>query len=1031
MDANSVSLQHESMVMVSSYNPSMSGLERAPLISNNRDAHAFVRLCAAFKFDRVCLSPSFDQIVSCLKSGHFGRGFKCFYCKVIATTASSLYKHLRNSCTKFPDSLPRSLLVQLSIALNSQLWCQNSFLMILSRCPSSKTLAWMDKDGFIFKNTEEEFSNIFPETNQRKAMYRNIIRRSAKKDHINFLNQLSQYFLANKGIRLNCNNGCFLCMVHLEPPSDDSRQKAFDHMKLNAVRLAKPPELDQGITQKIKGLIFIVILDFVSKKSINIGPIQDLQKITGKVNGLKGNDEKYLDSADEGLCFSESGSESSESEPESQSTPRVDNMNDSGERNIRVDYSQGENAFVAHSQNLIQTKGFLFPNMTADIRHYFETIPLVKNVIGYFEESRKLDVDPDDLLRGEIAPVYHRCVTTLLQFLFATVTLDRPKSTLRKINLGDLLSEHHNINTFLKCTYSSTLQLATIYNKNNDIISIIEVLDKFVDSIASEKLKRVSKFLQRYEHCKKVRRLGEADIKLRKSKFCLKALGKFLTEQELRELGHHCLRKANECRNSIEAGEKSSQNAYSYQIWFILSLCTLGPCYRSHEFYKMLDSNVKYQDGIRIYIALTKNTVKKGKGSRMYFDPFWYRHFVFFRTVVRPILNSLDSSYLFLSTDGSPIKKATFSKDIVKHIKTLRSSFNGGMRSLRFLQSAHIMERYRAGIISRENMDEHCKVFDRSFEVWEKCYSFTDTLLDRQGKSNIFRELLGEIPYDLKTENIIYLGSTLMIPHCAQQLVAKIIDDHELRLLTRNQNQLNVPTQPCDTRIPLSKIPALSEETFILNEEQITSLLSNPKSNFWFRVDPSKELYRWAPKMFLSDTNMDSICQLLNRACLRRGSKMLFISTYRVSLIELAQKWTHSLEPYRLPFLDASYTFCFIIHQRDHWQLLTVQPSVDRIYSYCSLGGAVNHDSVQSSLDILRGILRIPVNNSLITDYHRSPRQANGYDCGVFVLMRCIYIATGMRVKFVQGQAETARNILRELEETENDPLMKIGLFNE
>jgi hypothetical protein len=163
----------------------------------------------------------------------------------------------------------------------------------------------------------------------------------------------------------------------------------------------------------------------------------------------------------------------------------------------------------------------------------------------------------------------------------------------------------------------------------------------------------------------------------------------------------------------------------------LLAATTLGVCYRSHEYHRMIASETKQTklpDGRQVFVSsitYNKNTSRKGTGMVLWFpsqlSPFMVQLININSHFARPNVTSL-----WINEKGTPVAEGRLTSVIKKAFKAQDSNSDMNMEKLRFIKSAYIWEKYQSGIITEDKMLNLCKLYDRNIETWEKSYTFTN-----------------------------------------------------------------------------------------------------------------------------------------------------------------------------------------------------------------------------------------------------------------------------------------------------------------
>lgn len=371
-----------------------------------------------------------------------------------------------------------------------------------------------------------------------------------------------------------------------------------------------------------------------------------------------------------------------------------------------------------------------------------------KNLKGVLD----LEKDLTKFNCGNKANGHSSAILSTLYQIIRVIFDDQPTvKMLKQVNLGKLLTFSGNFDRVLDFFTHASLPARTIARKISHIKVILEYLihNSHNPEVRDQAL-RYSDKLGSYNYTNRPVREANAFKKDQKMKEELIKSGSFLTAREMTDLGNSALSDTLEFLNQLEGDEVINYPLYmEMQTAFIVALMLKGPCYRGEEYRMMTLTSLlrKGDSSWRCFVLNNKNRTRKERGAFLYFDrrfDFALSKYLAIRFRFQEEFQNLKHNCVFVNScqsswsTWSPLTAQQLTHKIRSYCHSKFPHFgNGTPMQLRFLQSAHIWSKYKQGEITTEQMKKLCVLFDRSLETWERDYTFTDDVIDRNpGEEN-------------------------------------------------------------------------------------------------------------------------------------------------------------------------------------------------------------------------------------------------------------------------------------------------------
>jgi hypothetical protein len=163
--------------------------------------------------------------------------------------------------------------------------------------------------------------------------------------------------------------------------------------------------------------------------------------------------------------------------------------------------------------------------------------------------------------------------------------------------------------------------------------------------------------------------------------------------------------------------------------------------------------------------------------------------------------------------------------------------------------------------------------------------------------------------------------------------------------------------------------------------------------NFWAKDLSMSDLLYWEDGQWISDENIRSICEPLQRNISKLGIRDWIITTHHTSLFlsnqtnfstskidRIRKKLSLEINPNRI------FGIIFLNH---HWQLIEIDVTRETVLFYCSLGWKPEMESFKMVYRFGMFANIDALNYSVVIG--QCPKQPNGYDCGIMVLINLLY----------------------------------------
>ena len=353
------------------------------------------------------------------------------------------------------------------------------------------------------------------------------------------------------------------------------------------------------------------------------------------------------------------------------------------------------------------------------LRNFEHLQELINDMKGYLEYGRQTT-------SGAITILYQ-----ILRFLTGDMTQLR-----KRLNVFAIITDHAMVIEFMEEVVKTFNHAGTIATKFGHLKTVYHYITMNPQSSFGQKQRanEIIKRLESYSNSRKLRNLGVAETKSRKTIDNLRENGHFASPTLIQRVGNRALRKLFAWME-FDLSQFSNEDIIDFQRQILIAHTCRAICYRSHEYQRMTCDGttlVSLDDVGMIYqsvITYNKNTSKKGSQMVLWF-PEWFTEAIEFFIELRETIAEPDCETLWINIRGEEIDSNFMTNSIKAAFKELDDSVNMNMEKLRFLRSAYIWAKYSKGKISEPDMEVMCRLYDRSLETWEKSYTFT-SYIDR------------------------------------------------------------------------------------------------------------------------------------------------------------------------------------------------------------------------------------------------------------------------------------------------------------
>lgn len=615
-------------------------------------------------------------------------------------------------------------------------------------------------------------------------------------------------------------------------------------------------------------------------------------------------------------------------------------------------------------------------------------------------------------------------ISTLFQAVRISIGDDR--RLLPKLQFASHMTRQIVFDGILNIFTDKSLNPSTIANKVQYLKRIYQYICTLnQDRSVLENAKRFVQKLSSYELSKRPAREANATKRDGKTKLSLIEKGEYISSKELTDLGALAL---GDCMHTLDSLKASKlflyPTFYKLQTALLVCLMTKGACYRSEEYrFMVLNTTERLQDGSwKSYVENNKNRNRKERGALLFFD----RKFDFLLTGFMAIRMSIANhcNFVFISKKNAQLK-ATDLASIVRgycHEKFPHYT-KGTPMSLRYLQSAHLWSMYKSGAFTAEQMEKLGKLFDRNLETWERDYSFTDDVLDRNPGEELSLRLwkLNDSAEDKEWDEIDRLQFLRKLNTLATAVqddnddfseTASIDDDMMTSIIGSDRTPIKVDKEGRSNRTSRTVQEELKENNQVIVElDEVENFQSQEPLVYWISDDRfDLHLYERDRQTLVTPGGwlIDSVvlCSLLlawHQKVIENVSKPYdYISGTR----PIKEKTNRLIQHFNV--------------RGNHWILGDIKLQFDnmnRVYYYQvdiydSL--APSNGLIDRELDKkLRGFL----GNNYQYDFIFCQQQEGGNDCGLFVVATAWDLFANRRVRMDFNQSMMRQHLTKCLEQ--------------